>query len=109
MDLLRLQSSDRDFTEEDYEMLSNLDNNVVRMNSNQLKIYINRLPTYVFQTPDSPTKGEEVKAAADDEETSGGEVKNFCSVCLSNFESENKVKILPCLHQFHADCADNWL
>ncbi|WOL07411.1 RING-H2 finger protein ATL16-like [Canna indica] len=33
-----------------------------------------------------------------------------CAVCLSEFEEEERIKLLPnCSHPFHIDCIDTWL
>lgn len=33
-----------------------------------------------------------------------------CCICLSLFEEDEKVKVLPeCSHCFHSDCVDRWL
>lgn len=32
-----------------------------------------------------------------------------CVVCVSHMESEDLVRVLPCMHKFHATCIDNWL
>ncbi|KAL2629355.1 hypothetical protein R1flu_014041 [Riccia fluitans] len=33
-----------------------------------------------------------------------------CAVCLSEFESEDRLRLLPkCKHAFHIDCIDTWL
>ena len=33
-----------------------------------------------------------------------------CSICLTDFESGNKVKVLPvCGHTFHGECLEQWL
>lgn len=32
-----------------------------------------------------------------------------CMVCLSDFESGDRVRTLPCGHYFHLSCADAWL
>lgn len=32
-----------------------------------------------------------------------------CTICLSEFEEEEDVRRLPCMHLFHVDCVDQWL
>jgi hypothetical protein len=32
-----------------------------------------------------------------------------CSVCLSAFENGQRIRTLPCMHQYHVDCIDVWL
>lgn len=31
-----------------------------------------------------------------------------CSICLLEYEPQDKVKILPCNHNFHVGCVDEW-
>lgn len=38
----------------------------------------------------------------------GGEAPS-CSVCISDFEFGDQLRILPCKHAFHARCVDQWL
>lgn len=35
--------------------------------------------------------------------------KEICTICLSNYEVEEKIKVLPCSHIFHPACIDRWL
>jgi hypothetical protein len=40
------------------------------------------------------------------------EAKDFfdtCAVCIENYRVEDIVRILPCKHQFHKICIDQWL
>ncbi len=32
-----------------------------------------------------------------------------CSICLGWYEQGDELRILPCLHHFHRECADHWL
>lgn len=32
-----------------------------------------------------------------------------CTICLSEFEEEEDVRRLPCMHLFHIECVDQWL
>jgi hypothetical protein len=40
--------------------------------------------------------------------TINGECRSCC-ICLNDFGFGDKVKILPCIHQFHCDCINTWL
>lgn len=42
------------------------------------------------------------------EESESG-TSNKCSVCLSDFELGETLKVLPCSHFFHSNCIDHWL
>ncbi|GFO50161.1 RING finger protein 44 [Plakobranchus ocellatus] len=33
----------------------------------------------------------------------------FCVFCMSDFEDKHLLRMLPCLHEFHAECIDEWL
>merc|ERR1712142_788039 len=33
----------------------------------------------------------------------------MCPICLSNFTWNQKIRVLPCHHEFHPRCADPWL
>lgn len=37
------------------------------------------------------------------------EDQRCCSICLEDFQNNDKVRRLPCLHFFHEDCVDRWL
>jgi hypothetical protein len=39
----------------------------------------------------------------------GGSVERECAVCLSQFEAGDRVRTLPCQHEFHSSCIDRWL
>lgn len=58
---------------------------------------IRALPTFRFR--------KAIKSAAVDSAPT-----SECAVCLSEFEEEERVRMLPsCLHAFHVDCIDTWL
>ena len=35
--------------------------------------------------------------------------KEKCTICLSDFEEQEDVRRLPCMHLFHIECVDQWL
>ncbi|XP_066872817.1 E3 ubiquitin-protein ligase RNF6 isoform X3 [Kogia breviceps] len=37
------------------------------------------------------------------------ELGKICSVCISDYVSGNKLRQLPCMHEFHIHCIDRWL
>ncbi|KAI4311377.1 hypothetical protein MLD38_036281 [Melastoma candidum] len=76
----------RDFTEDDYEILLALDENNVRTGAS------------VHQICSLP----EFKAQND----SFGEA---CTICLEVPAKGDMIRRLPCLHKFHKDCIDPWL
>ena len=39
----------------------------------------------------------------------GGSVGDECTICLSDFEHDEVVGVLPCSHRFHQECIREWL
>jgi len=37
------------------------------------------------------------------------EDKKTCSICLSDYEVNETIKLIPCLHFFHKECIDEWM
>ncbi|CRK99170.1 CLUMA_CG012502, isoform A [Clunio marinus] len=51
-----------------------------------------------------PHKYKKLRRASEADEDS-----EKCTICLSQFEVDNDVRRLPCMHLFHRDCVDQWL
>ncbi|XP_076435226.1 uncharacterized protein LOC143275044 [Babylonia areolata] len=80
--------------QENYEALLNLAERLGEAKPRGLtKMEIEQLPCYRFNS--------EVRRN-DMDQTS-------CVVCMCDFESRQLLRILPCLHEFHAKCVDKWL
>ncbi|CAF2776671.1 unnamed protein product [Rotaria sp. Silwood2] len=85
-----IENIDEDFGPNDYENLLQLDESV---NKNALSSdQINRLPTEKFRRLPNTTTEEKQ-----------------CSVCWDEFEPNQTLRRLPCLHRYHQSCIDNWL
>ena len=51
-------------------------------------------------------RGSTAGAGEEEEEE---EEADKCTICLSEFEQEEDVRRLPCMHLFHVECVDQWL
>ena len=49
-----------------------------------------------------------IKRASNDK-GDGEEDVDKCTICLSEFDQEEDVRRLPCMHLFHVECVDQWL
>ncbi|CAF1193345.1 unnamed protein product [Rotaria sordida] len=85
-----IENTEEDFGPDDYENLLELDESVrKKVLSND---EINRLPTETFRRLPN-TSAEE----------------NQCSICWDDFELNQTLRRLPCVHRYHQTCIDNWL
>lgn len=77
----------RDFNENDYEMLLALDENNHR-HGGASTAQINGLPQSTVQSDN---------------------LEEACAICLETPSMGDTIRHLPCLHKFHKDCIDPWL
>jgi len=42
-------------------------------------------------------------------ELHGGESVPECNICISEYKDGDRLRVLQCMHQFHAGCVDRWL
>lgn len=133
MQRLRMLMTDRDFDSNDYEMLLALDEDTpTKMLQAATAGEISRLPVYSYRgsavrgarasdTSSSSSSSSSLSSSSsssssaadsscrcsDAEDSDDPRVK--CHVCLEPFVVGESLKLLPCFHQFHADCIDRWL
>lgn len=96
----------------DYEELWNLTEAIGEAITRGLsKAEINRLPTRTFSQ--SATSGRDsISAGCSDMSSLRDSSLNHereCRVCLSSYETGEILRILPCFHEYHANCIDKWL
>lgn len=135
--LLRLSISGRDgdFSGDDYDLLNRLDEDV-ETGSGASREQINNLPSFVYDNRhrDSeishslavPTPGgddnldllERGSASAVNTSLSSAiltapsnssEEVDKCTICLNGFTGGDHMRMLPCMHQYHSECIDEWL
>ncbi|KAH9609522.1 hypothetical protein KSS87_022514 [Heliosperma pusillum] len=82
----QLLHSDREFGEDDYEMLLALDEN----NHEHLGASV----AHIANLPESQVRSESTE---------------LCSICIETPAIGDTMRHLPCLHKFHKDCIDPWL
>uniref|UniRef100_A0A182FAA9 RING-type domain-containing protein n=1 Tax=Anopheles albimanus TaxID=7167 RepID=A0A182FAA9_ANOAL len=58
----------------------------------------------MIETNTFPHKYKRLRLVSESDEDS-----EKCTICLSQFEVDNDVRRLPCMHLFHKDCVDQWL
>jgi len=90
---LTLSLMNRDFTDEDYEILLRLDEEGNPYKAAP-KETIESLPTRKITSLELANMKKE---------------KIQCSICLEDFVVGSEVRTLPCTHFFHLSCIDTWL
>ncbi|KAH7421933.1 hypothetical protein KP509_13G082000 [Ceratopteris richardii] len=125
---LRLQLAllDRDFDDLDYDALRALDGDNPPGVASLTEAEINALPLHKHknlagnhQSIENGSSSKQAIGASDNVKKVEGlnldtEIKErdeelTCSVCLEQVSDGELVRSLPCLHQFHSNCIDQWL
>eukprot|EP01083_Nonionella_stella_P240565 840885_1 len=89
VDRLRLMLSGNDFDPNDFSFLNRLDqdNNESMIKGLNTSLIQQIIPKEVLQL----------------------EQEDECSICLLPQKTNEEIRILPCNHQYHAECIDLWL
>mmetsp|Transcript_13455 Transcript_13455/g.20379 ORF Transcript_13455/g.20379 Transcript_13455/m.20379 type:complete len:429 (-) Transcript_13455:2442-3728(-) len=90
-ELFRLSMMNRDFNENDYNLLSSLD---------RFQAHTGATPTQIRQLPTMRVESEEQKENIHDDQ---------CVICYEKYQIGDSLTTLPCFHQFHKTCVSKWL
>jgi hypothetical protein len=71
---------------------------MVLHNDNELKIWIRAIQILFANSDHQPVQ-----------QGDGGSVGDECTICLSEFENDEVLLVLPCNHRFHQECITEWL
>merc|ERR1712066_368290 len=56
-----------------------------------------------------PHKFKHIQREKSENEDDSNDVVDKCTICLCEFEEDEDVRRLPCMHLFHVACVDQWL
>jgi hypothetical protein len=56
-----------------------------------------------------PHKFHKVIKSSNDEDESEENNGERCTICLCEYQEQEDVRRLPCMHLFHKECVDQWL
>lgn len=65
-----------------------------------------KIPRRADDTEGSATAAEGAAACAQADDDNSADK---CTICLCEYEDDEDVRRLPCMHLFHKDCVDQWL
>ncbi|CAI9100943.1 OLC1v1038134C1 [Oldenlandia corymbosa var. corymbosa] len=69
-----------------------------------LSLSVASLPAPESVVDSLPVKDHEIS-----ERTENGNDVTQCYICLADYEEGDKIRILPCHHEYHLACVDKWL
>eukprot|EP00903_Cladosiphon_okamuranus_P007197 g6988.t1 len=52
---------------------------------------------------------EAVEAVLRPEKAAGARLEESCAICMTDFEADDEISVLPCDHAFHSVCIRKWL
>ncbi|KAF8926959.1 E3 ubiquitin-protein ligase rnf13 [Dissophora ornata] len=72
-----------------------------------------RMSTFTAAMQTTPALSSDctiVTMQPDVQESSGSNsTQELCSICLAEYATEDRIRVLPCGHEYHVECIDIWL
>lgn len=121
--IVRLAMTNRDFTGDDYELLSQLDDPRFNNTRGVTEAQLNRFPMHTITYAElnnmnydnsnnisgSSNSDITIRRTSSRNNITDDNNKRNCSICLAPYEVGDNVRTIPCLHYFHHQCIDPWL
>jgi len=118
LESLRLVLRDSDFESNDYEALMRFHEEATlaqSMGASQEEIQ--RCPHRVLETTDDDLLTQPShhhhhhhhRHHPSDNNNAASSTAQQCPICLEEYQLQDRVRTIPCFHEFHADCIDPWL
>lgn len=59
--------------------------------------------------PESVVDSFPIKSHKKGDKAEGGVEPDQCYICLAEYEEGDRIRLLPCHHEYHMSCVDKWL